>query len=69
MSTFCGFNCALDGVPISPALLNSRSDGELLAWIDRYFRASWQSMGNSTSLWVYGSVLHGMISSQMHCQV
>ena len=32
MSTFSGFNCALDGVLISPALLNSRSDGELLAW-------------------------------------
>ena len=30
MSTFCGFNSALDGVLISPALLNSRSDGSCL---------------------------------------
>ena len=45
MSTFSGFNCARDGVLISPTLLNNRSDGELLAWIARYFRATWQSSG------------------------
>ena len=43
MSTFSGFNCARDGVLINPTLLNSRSDEELLAWMQRYFHASWQS--------------------------
>ena len=32
MSTFSGFNCALDGVLISPALLNSRSGGKNLVF-------------------------------------
>ena len=31
MSTFSGFSCARAGVMTSPALLNSRSDGELEA--------------------------------------
>ena len=44
MSTFSGFNCARDGVLISPALLNNRSDGELLAWIARYFRQANRAM-------------------------
>jgi hypothetical protein len=29
MSTFSGFKCARDGVLISPALLNNRSDASL----------------------------------------
>ena len=36
MSTFSGFNFVRDGVLTSPALLNNRSHGELLAWIARY---------------------------------
>ena len=36
MSTFSGFNFARDGVLTSPALLNNRSDGELLAWVAIY---------------------------------
>ena len=52
MSAFSGFNWARCGVITCPALLNNRSEGELLAGIARYLRASWLRSG-STSWWFF----------------
>ena len=46
ISTLSGLRCALKGVTIFPAALNSRSELELVAQTQRYFRARHDRTGS-----------------------
>ena len=63
-----GFSWARCGVTICPALLKSLSDGALLAWIAKYFRANWLRRGKSLTWILYHSSGSSFPSMMGNCK-